>query len=55
MSKVRDVFDELWETRGTASPAGWYGLKVIVQPDGKSTIEFNYDRDCALDDTFFDS
>jgi hypothetical protein len=33
----------------------WYGLKLLINPDGKCEVEFNYDPECALDETFFES
>jgi hypothetical protein len=55
LTEVRNRFEELWSTRDTASPNTWYGLKIILQPDGQCQIEFNYDPDCAVDPAFFNS
>jgi hypothetical protein len=54
LTEVRNRFEELWGTRDAASPNAWYGLKIIIQPDGKCQIEFNYDPDCAADTAFFE-
>jgi hypothetical protein len=55
MTKVRNLFEQLWDLRDTAFPDRWYGLTITVLPDGKSEFDFNYDPDCALDDAFFES
>jgi hypothetical protein len=54
-SEVLTLFEELWDLRDTAFPDRWYGLTIIVFPDGKSEFEFSYDPDCALDDAFFET
>jgi hypothetical protein len=35
-------------------PKKWYGVKIIVYPDGKCETEFNHDPECAFEATFLE-
>lgn len=43
----------LWKKKAKLFPEEWYGLKIVILPDGKTETEFNYDPECAGDETFF--
>lgn len=46
---------KLSSMRKEASPAEWYGLKVIVNYDGEVTSEVSDDPDCAVDPKWWKS
>ena len=45
---------KLWELRGSGPVRDWYGLVLVVVPDGNCRIDYNFDKDCAADPTFYD-
>ena len=48
------LVDRLWEGQAGLFADKWYGLNLIVYPDGKCETVFNYDPNCGNDPTFFD-
>lgn len=52
---IKDLIQKAWEIKRTAFPKKWYGLRLAVQPNGKSEAEFDYDPHCVDDETFFES
>lgn len=51
---IDDLFLAVWKTKDKVYPHKWHGLKLLVYPDGRSEVKFNYDAKCAQDPTFFD-
>ncbi len=35
--------------------ARWFGFLMCVEENGECKVTFNYDRNCAIDSSFFDS
>jgi hypothetical protein len=50
---VSEMIHEAWELRAEPIPGKWYGLKVLLFPNGECKTEFNDDPDCSDDETFF--
>ncbi len=45
----------LFEAKDQLFSPEWYGIKLTVFPDGRHTIEYNFDPDCRNDPAFFES
>jgi hypothetical protein len=46
---------KVWRIKGKVFADKWYGIKVVIYPDGKCETEFNYDSECANGLEFFDT
>lgn len=53
--EMKYLFEEIWGVRNEDSSTQWYGLKVIVTPDGKITTELDTNPDCVVDPLWFKS
>lgn len=45
----------LWEMPAAVFNGRWYGVKVTVTRAGECQVEYDYDRKCADDPSFFQS
>ncbi len=52
---IEDVLHKLSNLRKGDSSVDWYGLKVILTPDGVVSSELNTDPNCVVDPTWFKS
>jgi hypothetical protein len=51
---VRFQFLDMLDVKDQIFRDKWYGLKLILSPDGKCQTEFNDDPNCINDPTFYD-
>lgn len=44
----------IWGMQEKDPEKEWLGIRITALPDGKHTVEYNYDPDCINDASFYD-
>src|SRR5437763_1114466 len=53
-TQMANTLHDIWKSRTKVFPEKWYGLKLIVFPDGKCELKLDYSPECSVDPTFYD-